>query len=140
VLELGANDGLRGLDTRQLRGNLERIVQRAQASGARVLIVGMKMPPNLGARYTRDFEAVFAGLAQQYHTAYLPFLLAPVAADRSAFQADDLHPVASAQPKLRDYVWTQLRPLLNAVSRPAVSKPAAPTRAAPARAGRGSGG
>ena len=140
VLELGANDGLQGLDTKQMRGNLERIVQRAQARGARVLIVGMKMPPNMGARYTHDFEAVFADLAKQYRTSYLPFLLAPVAAQRSNFQADNLHPVAAVQPKLRDYVWTRLGPLLSATTKPASSPTLAPKNAARARAANGSGG
>jgi acyl-CoA thioesterase-1 len=126
VLELGANDGLRGLPTTQMRANLERIVQRSQAAGARVLLVGMRMPPNLGRRYTRDFEAVFADTAKKYGTGFVPFLLAPVAADRAAFQGDNLHPVASAQPKLRDHVWTQLQPLLSAPK--------------PARAARASGG
>jgi acyl-CoA thioesterase-1 len=129
VVELGANDGLRGLDSKQLRANLARIVQLSQASGARVLVIGMRMPPNFGARYTREFEAVFADTAKAWHTAYLPFLLAPVANDRNAFQADDMHPVAAAQPKLRDYVWTQLRPLLSASA-----------AAKPARAARASGG
>jgi acyl-CoA thioesterase-1 len=114
VVELGANDGLRGLPTAQMRANLERIVQLSQAAGARVLLVGMRMPPNLGRRYTHDFEAVYAETAKKYRTGFLPFLLAPVAADRSAFQDDNLHPVAGAQPKLRDHVWTQLQPLLSA--------------------------
>jgi acyl-CoA thioesterase-1 len=118
VVELGANDGLRGLDPRQMRANLESIVRRSQSAGARVLIVGMRMPPNLGPRYTRDFEAVFAQTARKFGTGYLPFLLAPIAADRSAFQADNLHPVATAQPKLRDHVWTQLAPLLSGPTTP----------------------
>ena len=126
VVELGANDGLRGLPTTQMRANLERIVRLSQAAGARVLIVGMRMPPHLGRRYTRDFEAVFAETAKKYGTGFVPFLLAPVAADRAAFQNDNLHPVASAQPKLRDHVWSQLQPLLSAPS--------------PARATRASGG
>ena len=131
VLALGANDGLRGLPVVQLRANLERIVVAARASGASVLIVGMRMPPNLGAKYTREFEGTFAALAKQHHTAYLPFLLAPIAEDRRNFQDDNLHPVAGAQPKLRDHVWTQLRLLLS------------PSRGAPttpARAAKGSGG
>ena len=126
VLELGANDGLRGLDPKQMRANLERIVQRSQSAGAQVLVIGMRMPPNLGRRYTSQFEAVFADTSKKYRTAYLPFLLDPIAADRNAFQADNLHPVASAQPKLRDHVWTRLAPLLSAKS--------------PARAARASGG
>lgn len=130
VLALGANDGLRGLPVAQMRANLDRIVQRAQATGARVLLVGMRMPPNMGARYTKDFEAAFVQLAAQRHTAFLPFLLAPVAADRANFQDDNLHPVAAAQPKLRDHVWKELQPLLSA---PPAAKP-------PARATMRSGG
>jgi acyl-CoA thioesterase-1 len=99
-----------------MRGNLEHIVVAAQKAGAQVLIVGMRMPPNLGAKYTQAFEAAFPDLAKQYHTAYLPFLLAPVAGDRRNFQEDNLHPIAAVQPKLRDYVWTGLGPLLRAVS------------------------
>jgi acyl-CoA thioesterase-1 len=131
VLALGANDGLRGLPVKQMKANLGHIIAAAQKAKAKVLVVGMRMPPNLGARYTREFEGAFAELSKQYHTAYLPFLLAPVAADRSNFQEDNLHPVASVQPKLRDYVWTQLGPLLSA-------KPAAPLQ--PARATTRSGG
>ena len=131
VLALGANDGLRGLPVAQMRANLQRIIVAAQHSGARVLLVGMRMPPNLGGKYTREFEACFAGLAKQYHTAFLPFLLAPVAADRRNFQDDDLHPIAAVQPKLRDHVWTQLGPMLSA--KPAALPP-------PARATKRSGG
>ena len=130
VLALGANDGLRGLPVAQMSANLERIVQRAQAAGARVLLVGMRMPPNMGTRYTKDFEGAFARLAARRHTAFLPFLLAPVAAERANFQDDNLHPVAAAQPKLRDHVWKELAPLLSA---PTAAKP-------PARATTRSGG
>lgn len=131
VLALGANDGLRGLPVKQMKANLEHIITASQKAKAKVLVVGMRMPPNLGAKYTREFEGAFADLSKQYRTAYLPFLLAPVAADRSNFQEDNLHPVAAAQPRLRDYVWTQLGPLLSA-------KPAAPPPRA--RATTGSGG
>jgi acyl-CoA thioesterase-1 len=130
VVELGANDGLRGLDLKQMRANLEHIVAASQAAKATVLLVGMRMPPNFGRRYTQQFEQVYADIAGQYHTAFLPFLLAPVAADRANFQADDLHPVAAVQPKLRDHVWRQLEPLL----RPA------PVASPRARARTGSGG
>jgi acyl-CoA thioesterase-1 len=126
ILELGANDGLRGLPVTQMRANLDRIVAAAYRSNASVLIVGMRMPPNMGAKYTREFEGAFASLAKQRHTAYLPFLLEPVANDRANFQDDNLHPVAAAQPKLRDHVWKPLEPLLN--GRPAVQpKPARAT-------------
>lgn len=118
VLALGANDGLRGLPVPAMRANLARIVVAAQKAGAQVIVVGMRMPPNMGAKYTREFESAFADLSKQYRTAYLPFLLAPVAADRNNFQEDNLHPVAAVQPKLRDYVWTQLGPMLSAKAAP----------------------
>lgn len=112
VIELGANDGLRGLQLAQSRTNLERMIQAAQGAKARVLLIGMRMPPNLGKEYTEGFERNYRELAQKYRTELLPFLLEPVAMDRSAFQADNLHPIASAQPKLRDHVWAKLGPML----------------------------
>jgi acyl-CoA thioesterase-1 len=112
VIALGANDGLRGLPLVQTRANLEKMIKAAQAGKAKVLLVGMRMPPNYGPDYTRGFEQNFSALAKQYRTALLPFLLEPIALDRNAYQADNLHPVASAQPKLRDHVWTALEPLL----------------------------
>ncbi|MCR6626015.1 arylesterase [Pseudoxanthomonas japonensis] len=112
VIALGANDGLRGLPLAQTRANLEKMIKAAQAGKAKVLLVGMRMPPNYGPDYTRGFEQNFSALAKQYDTALLPFLLEPIALDRSAYQADNLHPVASAQPKLRDHVWKALEPLL----------------------------
>lgn len=112
VIELGANDGLRGLQLAQSRANLERMIQAAQAAKAQVLLVGMRMPPNLGKEYTQGFERNYRELSQKYATELLPFLLEPVAMDRAAFQADNLHPIASAQPKLRDHVWTKLGPML----------------------------
>lgn len=112
VIELGANDGLRGLPLAQTRANLERMITLSQAAGAKVLLIGMRMPPNLGRDYTQGFERNFSELSQLHKTAFLPFLLEPIVRDRSAFQADNLHPVASAQPKLRDHVWKSLGPLL----------------------------
>ena len=112
VIALGANDGLRGLPLAQTRANLEKMIKAAQAGKAKVLLIGMRMPPNYGPDYTRGFEQNFSALAKQYDTALLPFLLEPIALDRSAYQADNLHPVASAQPKLRDHVWKALEPLL----------------------------
>ncbi|MHB8912340.1 MAG: arylesterase [Lysobacter sp.] len=112
VIALGANDGLRGLPLRQTRTNLARMIGAAQGVGARVLLVGMRMPPNYGGAYTREFERGYRDLAQRFDTALLPFLLEPIATDRNAFQADNLHPVASAQPTLRDHVWPALAPLL----------------------------
>ena len=112
VIELGANDGLRGLPLAQTRANLERMTRAAKKGGAKVLLVGMRMPPNLGRAYTDGFEAGFRKVANDHDVALLPFLLEPIALDRNAYQADNLHPVASAQPKLRDHVWKALEPLL----------------------------
>lgn len=112
VIELGANDGLRGLPLAQSRANLDRMIRASKAAGAKVLLIGMRMPPNLGREYTQGFSDNYAALAKQHGVALLPFLLEPIALDRNAFQDDNLHPVASAQPKLRDHVWTQLEPLL----------------------------
>jgi acyl-CoA thioesterase I len=112
VIALGANDGLRGLPPRDTRRNLARMIGAAQGVGAKVLLVGMRLPPNYGSEYTRAFEANYRDLAQLFHTALLPFLLEPIARDRAAFQADNLHPVAAVQPQLRDHVWRALEPLL----------------------------
>jgi acyl-CoA thioesterase-1 len=112
VLALGANDGLRGLALDATRTNLTRMARAAKTAGARVLLVGMRLPPNYGPDYTREFNALFAAVAQQEKTALLPFLLEPVARDDGAFQADRLHPTAAAQPKILDHVWQSLRPLL----------------------------
>lgn len=112
VVELGANDGLRGLSLQQTRANLDRIVAASTRSGARVLLVGMRMPPNFGPTYTQGFEKNYVDLSKKYKTALLPFLLAPIATERKNFQADNMHPVAAAQPRLRDHVWPALQPLL----------------------------
>ena len=112
VIELGANDGLRGLPLAQSRANLDRMITASKKSGAKVLLIGMRMPPNLGREYTQGFSENYNALAKQHGVALLPFLLEPIALDRNAFQDDNLHPVASSQPKLRDHVWTQLAPLL----------------------------
>lgn len=112
VVELGANDGLRGLPLEHTRANLEKIILASKDAGARVLLVGMRLPPNFGPQYTQGFERNFAELARAHGAALLPFLLEPIATDREAFQADNLHPVAEAQPRLRDHVWPALEPLL----------------------------
>ncbi len=113
VIELGANDGLRGLSLVQTRTNLERMITASRAAGAEVLLVGMRMPPNLGRDYTQGFERNYSDLARQHRTTFLPFLLEPIVTDRNAFQSDNLHPVAAVQPRLRDHVWTALAPLLD---------------------------
>jgi acyl-CoA thioesterase-1 len=113
VIALGANDGLRGLPVLQTRINLARMIGAAHGAGARVLLVGMRLPPNLGPDYTRDFADSYRLLAARFDVALLPFLLEPIALERDAYQADNLHPVATAQPALRDHVWTALAPLLD---------------------------
>ncbi|MGH8032465.1 MAG: arylesterase [Luteimonas sp.] len=112
VIELGANDALRGLPLRELRRNLARMIGAAQYAGAKVLLVGMRIPPNYGPDYARGFEQTYRDLAQLFGVALLPFMLEPIATDRSAFQADNMHPIAGVQPKIRDHVWTQLAPML----------------------------
>jgi acyl-CoA thioesterase-1 len=113
VIELGANDGLRGLPLRDLRRNLARMIGASQSIGAKVLVIGMRLPPNYGPAYTQEFERGFCDIADLLHAVCLPFLLEPIARDRTAFQDDNLHPVASAQPALRDHVWPALAPLLD---------------------------
>jgi acyl-CoA thioesterase-1 len=112
VIELGANDGLRGLPLAQTRANLAKMIAAAKAANAKVLLIGMRLPPNYGPDYTRGFERTFRELSQQHKTAFLPFLLEPIAMNDRAFQADRLHPTAAAQPALRDHVWPALLPLL----------------------------
>ncbi len=112
VIELGANDGLRGLPLAQTRANLDRMIQAAKKSGARVLLIGMRLPPNFGPQYTQGFEENFRALASEHEVALLPFLLEPIATERDSFQADSIHPVAAVQPRLRDHVWPALEPLL----------------------------
>lgn len=112
VLALGANDGLRGLPVAQMRDNLVAMIDAAKTRRARVLLIGMKLPPNYGPDYARQFEQSFAQVAKQEKVQLLPFLLAPIAADSNAFQADGVHPTAPAQPRILDHVWPALQPLL----------------------------
>lgn len=112
VIALGANDGLRGLPLAQTRANLDAMIRAAKARDARVLLLGMRMPPNLGRAYTDGFAANYTELAREHGVPLVPFLLEPIMLDRSAFQSDNLHPTAAAQPKLRDHVWPRLAPLL----------------------------
>ena len=113
VIELGGNDALRGLPLAQTRANLARMIGAAHGAGAQVLLIGMRIPPNYGSQYTREFERGFSELAERFDTALLPFLLEPIATSRTSFQDDNLHPTAAAQPKIRDHVWPALKPLLH---------------------------
>jgi acyl-CoA thioesterase-1 len=111
ILELGANDGLRGLPLGAMRANLAAMIDMARTAGCRILLVGMRLPPNYGS-YAEQFFATFAQLARQEKVAYLPFLLEAIAGEPRFFQADGLHPTAEAQPLLLDGIWPVLKPLL----------------------------
>ena len=112
VIELGANDGLRGLPLNQLRDNLTATISAAQATHAKVLLLGIELPVNYGPQYRDGLRAVYADLAKQKHVALLPFLLDGVALDPALMQADGLHPTAAGEPKVLENVWRVLQPLL----------------------------
>jgi acyl-CoA thioesterase-1 len=115
VIELGGNDALRGLPLSMTQANLSEMARAAKAAGARVLIVGMQVPPNYGRKYGEDFFALFASVAKAEGAALVPFLLDGVANVPNAetlFQADRIHPTAEAQARMLDNVWPVLRPLL----------------------------
>lgn len=111
VIALGANDGLRGLALGQMRDNLKAMSAASRAAGARVLLVGMRLPPNYGP-YAAEFQASFGEVAKAGRISLLPFLLEPVALHPEMFQADNLHPLAQAQPLILDHIWAALAPLL----------------------------
>jgi len=112
ILELGANDGLRGLSLTAMKHNLNSIIQRAKDKGAKVLLLGMQMPPNYGPRYTERFSSIYGELAKAQQLPEPPFLLEKVALKPSLMQPDNLHPNAKGQPLLLDTVWPALTPLL----------------------------
>ena len=112
IIALGANDGLRGLPLAQMRSNLDSMIRLAQAGRAKVLLVGIRLPPNYGTKYTEDFAKVYSDLARRHKIALLPFLFAGFAENRDAFQNDGLHPTAATQPLLLDNVWRLLQPML----------------------------
>ncbi len=115
ILELGGNDALRGLPLSLTQGNLNEMARAASAAGAKVVLVGMQVPPNYGRKYTDDFAALFAGVAKAEGAALVPFLLKGVADGPQAetlFQADRIHPNAQAQATMLDNVWLALKPLL----------------------------
>ena len=112
VIELGANDGLRGLPVAQMRKNLDAMIAEAKAAGSRVVLVGVKMPPNYGAEYNRAFDAAYTDLAKEHKTGLVPFLFEGFADKREFYQPDNLHPTAAAQPILLENVWKALKPML----------------------------
>jgi acyl-CoA thioesterase I len=112
IVALGANDGLRAQSPQAMRDNLAAIVNRLQAAGARVLLAGMRLPPNYGAEYTKEFQAVFPDVARSARVAFMPFLLDGVAADPRLNQPDGIHPTPAGQQVIADRLWPYLRPLL----------------------------
>ena len=112
ILELGGNDGLRALPIPQFRANLTQMVTLASAAGAKVLLLGMRMPPNYGPQYTEQFAMVFSDLARDKKIPAVPFLLNNIALTPSLMQGDDIHPNSLGQPILLDNVWPALQPLL----------------------------
>ena len=112
ILEVGANDGLRGLPIPMMTANLARLIDLAQQAGAKVALAEMRIPPNYGPLYTQRFQAAFGELAQRYHLPLIPFLLDGVAGNPALIQDDGLHPRAEAQPRILDNVWPTLAPLL----------------------------
>lgn len=112
IVALGANDGLRGQSPQAMRANLDEIVARLRAAGARVLLAGMRLPPNYGVEFTREFADVFPAVARHAQVAFMPFLLDGVAADQRLNQADGIHPTAAGYQMIADRLWPYLRPLL----------------------------
>ncbi|MCD2449598.1 arylesterase [Methylicorpusculum oleiharenae] len=112
LLELGANDGLRGLTPQQMKANLTEIVLRSQKAGAQVLLLGMRLPPNYGKRYIDMFYNIYPALAKEFNLSFVPFILEDVALDKALMQSDRLHPNTAAQPIIAEKIWGYLRPLL----------------------------
>ena len=117
IVELGGNDGLRGLPLAEIHGNLTRIVRLAERRGIRILLLGVRLPPNYGAGFTERFQALFQDVARTEDIPLVPKVLAGVAEDAELMQADGIHPTAAAQPRLLANVWPKLRGLLGPASR-----------------------
>jgi len=112
ILELGANDGLRGLPVQVTKDNLAKMVQLSHAAGARVLLIGIRIPPNYGPRYANEFAGLYPEIAKQSQLPLIPFLLDKVALDPTLMQDDGLHPNARGEPQVLETVWQGLEPLL----------------------------
>jgi len=110
LLELGGNDGLRGLSPQQMRNNLAQMIEQSQAIDAEVILLGIDIPPNYGSAYREAFKEVFVQLADNYDLAFLPFLLEGIALNDELMQDDDIHPTAEAQPVILENVWPLLAP------------------------------
>lgn len=109
IIELGGNDGLRGIDPDTTRDNIQNMIVQSQAKGAQVLLLGIKLPPNYGAAYIRDFESIFSDLALEYHTLLVPFFMQDVVFKPELMQDDGIHPNDKGQPVLLDNVWRVLQ-------------------------------
>lgn len=116
LLELGANDGLRGYPVPRTTSNLSRMIELSQRAGAEVILLGIQLPPNFGSRYTEPFFQQYADLAEQFDLRYLPFLLEGVALTDALMQDDGLHPTAAAQPMVLDNVWPLVAAALSEMS------------------------
>jgi acyl-CoA thioesterase I len=112
ILELGGNDGLRALPIAPMRANLARMVDLSTAAGAKVVLLGMRIPPNYGPQYTEEFRQAYAQIAHDEHLALVPFLLDGIALTPALMQDDGIHPDAAGQPRLLENVWPALAPLL----------------------------
>jgi acyl-CoA thioesterase I len=112
IVELGGNDGLRGLPLTDSKSNLEKILRASTKANIRVLLVGMRLPPNYGRDYTEKFHAMYGTLAKQFKAELVPFMLEGVADSRENFQPDNIHPTAKVQPKILDNIWQPLLALL----------------------------
>lgn len=112
IIELGGNDGLRGMPLAQMESNLSQMIQQSRTMGVRVILAGMHIPPNYGKRYTEQFHAIYKKLADQYQVSRIPFLLDSVGGKSELMQADGIHPSADAQPVIVKTVWQVLEPML----------------------------
>lgn len=112
LLELGGNDGLRGLSLTAMKSNLDNMISSARSEGAQVLLIGMQLPPNYGPRYTQRFQAIYHELARERDLTLLPSLVDGIGTEQNLMQADGIHPNATAQPLIVDRVWKELVPML----------------------------
>jgi len=112
IVELGANDGLRGLSLTYMKKNLEKIIKKVQQKKSKILLLGMRIPPNYGKRYTQAFAAIFSELAEKYQLLLVPFMLEGVSGNPSLIQLDGLHPNAQAQALILENIWPELKSLL----------------------------
>ena len=112
ILELGGNDGLRGLPIEVTHSNLSSMIEKSQSTGAAVILAEMRIPPNYGRTYTKKFNSMYTELSEQYGIALMPFLLEDIALEPGLMQEDGIHPTALAQPLILDRVWAELQPIL----------------------------